>query len=282
MSLSPLDGVGMLWQFTCAVFGAVLTARPQREPAKNVCPTNGQPAAKVSARLHRRRSEPRALAVTPPSGHVTGTFPYAVGKRVFDIVFGAACLVAAAPLMGAIALAIALTLGRPILFSQQRVGRGGRLFRLYKFRTLERRPVARSEVEWSAAASHPFTAFLRRSGLDELPQLIHVLRGEMSLVGPRPERPHFVGVFEQGLPHYTARHHLETGITGWAQVHGLRGDTPIRQRLEHDLFYLKHWSLGLDLRILLLTLQGLGANLWAVARGRPSESYARRLKRDRC
>jgi lipopolysaccharide/colanic/teichoic acid biosynthesis glycosyltransferase len=150
------------------------------------------------------------------------------------------------------------------------VGRGGRFFRLCKFRTIERRPLKRSEVEWSAAASHPFAALLRRTGLDELPQLIHVLRGEMSLVGPRPERPHFVKVFERQLPCYAARHHLEPGITGWAQVHGLRGDTSIQRRLEYDLFYLRHWSLGLDVRILLLTVRGLSAALWSLGRGRQS------------
>jgi lipopolysaccharide/colanic/teichoic acid biosynthesis glycosyltransferase len=104
--------------------------------------------------------------------------------------------------------------------------------------------------------------------------LIHVLRGEMSLVGPRPERPHFVKVFEQELPRYAARHHLEAGITGWAQVHGLRGDTSIRRRLEHDLFYLRHWSLGLDVRILLLTVRGLSAALWSLGRGRQSDGDA--------
>lgn len=251
----------MLWQLTCTLLAAAVTARAQRHAAGEL------PAAPA-------RLAPETLVVLPPSDKVTGTFAYAVLKRAFDVAIGTILLVAAAPLMGAIALGIAMTLGRPILFSQQRVGRGGRLFRLCKFRTLERRPLRRSEVEWSAAASHPFAALLRRSGLDELPQLIHVLRGEMSLVGPRPERPHFVKVFEQELPRYSARHHLEPGITGWAQVHGLRGDTSIQRRLEHDLFYLRHWSLGLDVRILLRTVLGLSAALWPLGRARQPNSDA--------
>jgi lipopolysaccharide/colanic/teichoic acid biosynthesis glycosyltransferase len=167
--------------------------------------------------------------------------------------------------MGAIALGIGLTLGRPVFFSQQRVGRGGRLFRLYKFRTLEVRPLAYSEMEWSPPAAHPVGVFLRCTGLDELPQCINVLRGEMSLVGPRPERPYFVQLFQSQLPRYQMRHQLQPGITGWAQVNGFRGDTSIARRLDYDLFYLKRWSLGFDLRILLLTLSGLAAGLWDFA-----------------
>ncbi|MEX2301391.1 MAG: sugar transferase [Bryobacterales bacterium] len=273
MSFSPVEGVGMLWQLTCTLLGAAVTARAQCNPARTTRHRRARPGpAEARARRHAKHFEspaafaPAALVVLPPPGRVTGTFAYAVLKRAFDVAIGAMLLIAAAPLMGAIALGIAMALGRPVLFSQQRVGRGGRLFWLCKFRTLERRPIERSEVEWSAAASHPFATLLRRSGLDELPQLVHVLRGEMSLVGPRPERPHFVKVFEQQLPRYAARHHLEPGITGWAQVHGLRGDTSIQRRLEHDLFYLRHWSLGLDVRILLLTLRDVSAALWSLGR----------------
>jgi lipopolysaccharide/colanic/teichoic acid biosynthesis glycosyltransferase len=276
MSFSPVEGVGMLWQLTCTLLGAAVTARAQGNPARTTRHRRARPGtAEARARRHAKRFEsPATLVVVPPPDRVTGTFAYAVLKRAFDVAIGAIFLIAAAPLMGAIALGIAMTLGRPILFSQQRVGRGGRLFWLCKFRTLERRPIERSEVEWSAAASHPFATLLRRSGLDELPQLMQVLRGEMSLVGPRPERPHFVKVFEQELPRYAARHHLEAGITGWAQVQGLRGDTSIRRRLEHDLFYLRHWSLGLDVRILLLTVRGLSAALWSLGRGRQSDGDA--------
>jgi lipopolysaccharide/colanic/teichoic acid biosynthesis glycosyltransferase len=267
MSLSPLDGVGLLWQFTCTALGAVFAS-------PSLCTTANRPRApnrapKPAVRRPRKGAKTSAaLVVVPPADRVTNTFSYRVVKRALDVAVGLVCLAVAAPLMVAIACGIALTLGRPILFSQQRVGRGGRLFRLYKFRTLDRRPLACSEVEWAAAASHPFAAFLRRSGLDELPQLVHVLRGQMSLVGPRPERPHFVETFQRQLPHYAARQRLRAGITGWAQVHGLRGDTSIRQRLDHDLFYLKHWSLGLDLRILALTARGLSGEVWRLLRAK--------------
>jgi lipopolysaccharide/colanic/teichoic acid biosynthesis glycosyltransferase len=220
-----------------------------RRPRKDAAQTPGLPAAERTAQ----------------------TFRYAVCKRIIDVVLAAASLPAAAVLIGLITFGIWVTLGRPIFFSQQRVGRGGRLFRLYKFRTLEARPVECSEVEWSAPASHPFAAFLRRSGLDELPQLLNVLRGEMSLIGPRPERPHFVKVFQADLPAYGARHALHAGISGWAQVNGFRGDTSIARRLDHDLYYLHHWSLGFDLRILLLTLLGLASNLWMLVRGGRSD-----------
>lgn len=270
MLLSPHSGVGMLWQFTATILGGVLAARNWGEQAEqrgravlDLVPGNRPPR-----RRKRSRSARAPLRVVAADRHKTQTFAYATGKRLLDVALGGACLLAAAPLMGVIGLGIALTLGRPIFFSQQRVGRGGRLFRLYKFRTLAQRPIERSEVEWSAPPSHPFAALLRHTGLDELPQLIHVLRGEMSLVGPRPERPHFVAEFQKRLPRYAARHRLQPGITGWAQVHGFRGDTSIERRLEHDLFYLNHGSLRLDVRILLLTLGGLAVSLWRFVRGR--------------
>jgi lipopolysaccharide/colanic/teichoic acid biosynthesis glycosyltransferase len=273
MSLSPLDSAGLLWQVACTALGAVFASPSVRNAADQ--PGAHKQAPKTAPRRHPNSAKAHAaLVVVPPADRITGTFTYRVVKRVFDVVAGAVCLAAVAPLMVAVAVGIASTLGRPSLFSQQRVGRGGRLFRLYKFRTLERRPLACSEVEWAAAASHPFAAFLRRSGLDELPQLIHVLLGQMSLVGPRPERPHFVEAFERQMPHYAARHHLRAGITGWAQIHGLRGDTSIRRRLDHDLFYLKHWSLGLDLRILALTARGLGAGFGRRARGQRFDAGA--------
>jgi lipopolysaccharide/colanic/teichoic acid biosynthesis glycosyltransferase len=261
----------MLWQFTATVLGSVLAARHWNEQAEqrgradlHLAPRN-RPARRRK-RSRRAREEPR---VVPAARRQTQTFAFATGKRLLDLTLSGACLLAAAPLLGLIALGIGQTLGRPIFFSQQRVGRGGRIFRLYKFRTLDQRPLERSDIEWSAPASHPFAALLRHTGLDELPQLINVLRGEMSLVGPRPERPHFVSEFQRRLPGYAGRHRLQPGITGWAQVHGLRGDTSIARRLEHDLFYLRRASLRLDLWILLLTLGGLAASLWRFARGRP-------------
>jgi lipopolysaccharide/colanic/teichoic acid biosynthesis glycosyltransferase len=272
MLLSPHGGVGTLWQFAGMVFGSVVAARSWGERATERRRADLRVVqAKRSTRRRRRRlrrAHP-APAVVPAGARTTQTFAYVTGKRMLDLALSVAGLLVAAPLMGLIALGIALTLGRPILFAQQRVGRGGRRFRLYKFRTLEPRPLELSEVEWSAAAPHPLAALLRHTGLDELPQLINVLRGEMSLVGPRPERAHFVRQFQKRLPRYAARHRLQAGITGWAQVNGFRGDTSIARRLEHDLFYLKHWSLGFDLWILLLTLGGLAMSLWKFTRARP-------------
>lgn len=256
----------MLWLFTCSVVSGAFTARCREQGAGRRQPSLSIVEGKRQ-RERRRWRKARKLSVVPLRRQRTQGFAYATCKRLFDLSLSAVLLIAGAPLLVAIAAGIALTLGRPIFFSQQRVGRGGRLFRLHKFRTLEPRPFARSEVEWSAPAGHWFAALLRGTGLDELPQLLNVLCGEMSLVGPRPERPYFVRQFQKQLPHYAARHHLQPGITGWAQVHGFRGDTSIERRLEHDLFYLNHWSLGLDLRILLLTLSGFAVNLWAVVRG---------------
>lgn len=207
-----------------------------------------------------------SLLVVPAGRQATESFDYAVSKRVLDFVLAAVGLLLLAPAMLLIALVILVTAGRPVLFSQQRVARGGARFRLYKFRTLGKDALERSEREWSVPPPTRAAAFLRATGLDELPQLLNVLRGDMSLVGPRPERPHFVELFQNELPFYSTRHRLQVGITGWAQVHGLRGDTSIAQRVECDLYYLKHWSLGLDLKILALTLAGFTKSVWAFGR----------------
>jgi lipopolysaccharide/colanic/teichoic acid biosynthesis glycosyltransferase len=264
MLLSPHGGVEILWQFACSILGGVVATRSWGLRAEG----RGQAGLReVREKRRARRPSSRRARGAPASPYRTQAVAHPTGKRIVDVALGVICLIAALPLIAAIALGIAVTLGRPILFSQQRVGRGGRLFRLYKFRTLDRRPLARSDIEWCAPAAHPFALLLRQTGLDELPQLINVLRGEMSLVGPRPERPHFVQQFRNRFPGYTSRHCLPPGITGWAQVNRFRGDTSIARRLEHDLHYLNHWSLGFDLWILLLTLGGIAANIRAFARG---------------
>ncbi len=180
----------------------------------------------------------------------TGLF----SKRLLDVVLSVLALLALAPVMAAIAAIIWRRSGRPAVFSQERVGRGGRRFRLYKFRTLPREAMGESDRRWAPPPTDAWGRFLRSTGLDELPQLWNVLRGEMSLVGPRPERPHFVEQFHRQWPVYGLRHTIPVGITGWAQVHGWRGDTSIAQRVEYDLYYLRHWSLALDFRILWMTL----------------------------
>jgi len=180
----------------------------------------------------------------------------AVRKRAFDLAFASLGLVLLSPLLAGTALAIALTSGRPVLYRQRRMGLDGHLFELIKLRTMA--PDAEPDgPEWTRAADPRRTRLgrvLRRFGIDELPQLWNVLRGDMSLVGPRPERPTFIEAFRSEVPGYMLRHKVKAGLTGWAQVHGWRGDTSLHERVEHDLYYIQNWSLGLDLRILLMTL----------------------------
>ncbi len=183
--------------------------------------------------------------------------PYLLMKRGFDLVFSILALILCAPLMALIALAIRLDSPGPALFRQKRVGLNGQIFWMYKFRTMRVGQVAESDTRWTTAGDPRRTrlgGFLRRTNLDELPQFFNVIKGEMSVVGPRPERPHFVNQFLKEVSKYNSRHYLKVGITGWAQVNGWRGDTSIARRVEHDLYYLQNWSLSFDLRIILLTL----------------------------
>jgi exopolysaccharide biosynthesis polyprenyl glycosylphosphotransferase len=176
-------------------------------------------------------------------------------KRAVDVVLSAILLVALAPLLVTLATAVALSSKGPILFRQTRVGQHGRPFQLLKFRSM--RIGHDGERSWRASENEQTTVgrWLRRTSLDELPQLWNVLRGDMSLVGPRPERPHFVEQFSSSIPGYTDRHRLQVGMTGWAQVHGLRGDnTSIHERARFDNFYVECWSLWLDLATLLRTV----------------------------
>ena len=178
-------------------------------------------------------------------------------KRVFDIVVGTAALLTALPVMTIIAAIVRATSRGPILYRQERMGLDGRRFKMLKFRTM--RPDAESDTgpTWAVPDDPRRTgigAWLRRSSLDELPQLINVLRGEMSLVGPRPERPGFVDEFRTRIPGYMLRHKVKAGMTGWAQINGWRGNTSLEKRIEYDLYYIERWSLAFDLSILLRTL----------------------------
>lgn len=178
-------------------------------------------------------------------------------KRGFDLVLGGAALLLAAPLMALIALVIKLTSPGPIFYRQERMGLDGQRFRMLKFRTMPVTAEARSGPVWAQPDDPRRTrlgVFLRRFSLDEMPQLWNVLRGQMSLVGPRPERPVFVEEFRRKIPGYMLRHKVKAGITGWAQVNGWRGNTSLERRIEYDLHYIERWSLWFDLRILLLTL----------------------------
>lgn len=178
------------------------------------------------------------------------------GKRLLDVSVAGALLLLAGPLLLVTAVALRLGDGPGVVFRQERTGRDGRPFTLLKFRTHRPADAHEAATRWSVADEPemgPFCRFLRRTSLDELPQLWNVLRGDMSLVGPRPERPFFVHKFSHAYPGYAARHRVRTGITGLAQVHGLRGDTSIEDRVRFDNAYIDDWSLWQDVRILLRT-----------------------------
>ena len=178
-------------------------------------------------------------------------------KRWFDIIFSALALLVVSPLMLFISLVLKLSSQGPIFFRQERVSRDGKLFNMYKFRSMKTDAEDKSGPVW-AAADDPRTTllgkFLRKTSLDELPQLMNVLNGDMSLVGPRPERPFFVDRFKGTIPRYMERHKVKTGITGWAQVNGLRGNTSLEERVKYDLYYIENWSLLFDLKILVKTI----------------------------
>src|SRR5713226_1807064 len=177
-------------------------------------------------------------------------------KRVVDLSAGGIALVLFSPLMVLIGLGIKLTSSGPVLYRQERTGLDGKKFQLLKFRTMVEDAEKISGPVWASPDDPRATSLgrlLRRTSLDELPQLINVIKGEMSLVGPRPERPAFVEQFRGTVPKYLLRHKVKAGMTGWAQVNGWRGQTPLEKRLEYDLFYIENWSLWFDLKILALT-----------------------------
>jgi Undecaprenyl-phosphate glucose phosphotransferase len=180
-----------------------------------------------------------------------------VAKRVFDVAFSASILIALSPLLLLIAVAVKSSSRGPVLFGQERMGLDGQRFRMLKFRTMRLDAEAETGPVWAPAGDPrrtPIGTFLRRFSLDEMPQFINVLRGEMSVVGPRPERPVFVERFRQTVPGYMLRHKVKSGVTGWAQVHGLRGNTSLEKRIEYDIEYIEQWSLWLDLKIIGLTV----------------------------
>jgi exopolysaccharide biosynthesis polyprenyl glycosylphosphotransferase len=179
-------------------------------------------------------------------------------KRTVDVTVSAVGLLVLLPVFLIVAALIKLTSKGRVFYRQERMGLDGRRFRMIKFRTMK----SDAEKETGPVMCQPddpritgFGRFLRKFSLDELPQLVNVLRGEMSLIGPRPERPEFVRQFADKVPNYMLRHKVKCGITGWAQVHGLRQDTPIEKRIEYDFYYIQNWSLALDLKIVWMTLR---------------------------
>lgn len=178
-------------------------------------------------------------------------------KRAMDIVISLTAIVVSFPIIALLAFLVRLDSSGEIFYVQERISGNGKKFRIYKLRSMVNDAEKDSGPVW-AKANDPrttrFGKFIRRYNLDELPQFINVLKGEMSIVGPRPERPYFVDKFKDEIPLYMRRHMVKTGITGWAQVHGLRGDTPVNERTQYDLYYVKNWSVLLDIKIMWKTL----------------------------
>jgi putative colanic acid biosynthesis UDP-glucose lipid carrier transferase len=178
-------------------------------------------------------------------------------KSIEDYILSFVLLLMASPLMLVLAAGVKLSSSGPVLYRQRRVGWNGKKFTMYKFRTMPVEAEVESGPVWSSNVDNratKFGSFLRKTSLDELPQLFNVLQGKMSLIGPRPERPHFVEKYKNEVPHYMRKHLVKAGLTGWAQVHGWRGNTCLHTRIEHDLYYIENWSLWLDIKIIIMTV----------------------------
>lgn len=178
-------------------------------------------------------------------------------KRTFDIVGSLLCIVIFAIPMLVVTMIIKTTSKGPLIFKQTRIGLHNKEFKMYKFRSMEVQAPDKEKNAWTVQNDPrvtPIGKFIRRTSIDELPQLFNVLKGDMSLIGPRPERPFFVEKFKEEIPRYMIKHQVRPGMTGWAQVSGYRGDTSIIKRIEHDLYYIENWTLGFDIKILFLTV----------------------------
>ena len=187
---------------------------------------------------------------------LTNTFN-AIIKRVFDIVCSLIGLIVLSPFLVAVAVIIKCTSKGPVIFKPERVGLHNKSFSMYKFRTMYVQSDEEEAKGWTVKNDPRVTGvgrFFRRTSIDELPQLINILRGDMSIVGPRPERPQFVEKFKEEIPRYMIKHQVRPGLTGWAQINGFRGDTSIRKRIDYDIYYIENWSFGLDIKIIFLTV----------------------------
>jgi exopolysaccharide biosynthesis polyprenyl glycosylphosphotransferase len=227
----------------------------------------GQLPCRVFLLPHLYELQPRSSAIEEIRGMPLVKIRYGrpgraglAGKRLFDMVLAGVALILVSPLFLALALAVYLEGGKGVLFRQIRIGRDGEQFTLLKFRTMRPSSQAEADTNWNIAGDSrigPVGNFLRRTSLDELPQLVNVVRGEMSLIGPRPERPHFVDEFSARYQRYVHRHRMDAGLTGLAQINGLRGDTSIDDRAMLDNRYIENWSLWLDVKIALRTAAAL-------------------------
>jgi Undecaprenyl-phosphate glucose phosphotransferase len=187
---------------------------------------------------------------------LSNTFQFVL-KRITDIFGSLAAIVLFSPVMLLCAILVKATSPGPVLYKQVRVGLHNKNFEMYKFRSMEVQPEAEEKKAWTVKNDPRVTGIgkiMRKTSLDELPQLFNILKGDMSLVGPRPERPFFVEKFREEIPRYMVKHQVRPGLTGWAQINGYRGDTSIRKRIEYDLYYIENWTLGLDIKILFLTI----------------------------
>lgn len=181
----------------------------------------------------------------------------ALTKRIVDIIGSLVGIILFSPIMLVVAVLIKLSDKGPIIFAQERVGLHNKLFKMYKFRSMAVEPPQKEAKKWTTKNDPRVTAigrFIRKTSLDELPQFFNIFMGDMSLVGPRPERPFYVEKFRDEIPHYMIKHQVRPGLTGWAQVNGYRGDTSIEKRIDHDLYYIENWSMGFDFKILFLTV----------------------------
>ena len=178
-------------------------------------------------------------------------------KRCFDIVFSLFAIILCSPLLILSAILVKCTSKGPILYKQERIGLNRKPFYMYKFRSMKVQSEVEEQKQWTTPNDPRKTWWgniMRKLSIDELPQFFNVLKGEMSVIGPRPERPYFVDKFKEEIPHYMIKHQVRPGITGWAQVNGLRGDTSIEERIEYDLYYIENWTFLLDIKIIFLTI----------------------------
>lgn len=186
---------------------------------------------------------------------LTNTFNM-ICKRIVDIIGSLVAIVIFSPVMLVTAVLVKTTSKGPLIYKQERVGLHNQIFQMYKFRSMEVQSPGREKKAWTVRNDPRVTGVgkvIRRTSIDELPQLFNILKGDMSLVGPRPERPFFVEKFREEIPRYMVKHQVRPGLTGWAQVNGYRGDTSIKKRIEYDLYYIENWTMGLDIKILFLT-----------------------------
>ena len=180
-----------------------------------------------------------------------------IAKRVFDIVFSVLAIIISSPVMLVAVTAVRLSGPGPIIYKQERIGLHNKPFMMFKFRTMRVQEVSSEEKCWTTKDDPRVTKcgrWLRKTSIDELPQFFNILRGDMSVVGPRPERPQFVDKFKEEIPRYMVKHQVRPGLTGWAQINGYRGDTSIKRRIEYDIYYIENWTFGFDMKIIFLTV----------------------------